>query len=364
MRKNKENDVFCGRVVLDVAAVRPDTEYDVTMPLRHSSCIYDRRKRGVIRLRFALHWFNERAAAISYFKPVRSRTESSPLVEGQPAIPCADPKTFRNVAVTVYGADLPGKYSRNAFRSTMREFNLYQQNLRLVLKTLLMDAMLYEKPYVSFYLFAAAMYCAYLNSVSMVPAFVVGYILILYIDMYKHFVEDENFNLGYKPLTLRELFDAVFIGKAKEGARYFDNIFVQKKTKKRRRRESHAIERLTARDDKGNGDESSDGEEIAALDHREFPFSEREAYPKFSVEDALAPGSGRRGKLSTVWLREAMDEELTHALSAFPSQVQLVASTDVYPCITRRHRPLKMRLGQVTKKKILRRTATEMTKLS
>jgi hypothetical protein len=37
----------------------------------------------------------------------------------QPTIPCGDPKTFRNVAVTVHGQDFPGKYTRGAFRATM-----------------------------------------------------------------------------------------------------------------------------------------------------------------------------------------------------------------------------------------------------
>jgi len=97
-RKNKENDVFCGRVAIDIASIRPNTEYDTTMPLRASAFIYDKRKRGVIRIRFSLHWFNERAAVISYFKSVRSLVDSCPLVEGQPTILCADPKTFRNVA--------------------------------------------------------------------------------------------------------------------------------------------------------------------------------------------------------------------------------------------------------------------------
>ena len=296
--KSKENDVFCGRVVIDVASIRPNTEYDTTLPLRASSFVYDKRKRGVIRIRFSLHWFSERAAVLSYFKSVTSLVESCPLVEGQPAIPCADPKTFRNVAVTVYGQDLPGKYSRNAFRATMREFNLYQQNIRLVVKVLVMDVMLYEKPWMSLYLFGAAMYCVLLSSVRMVPAFVFGYILILYIENYRHFVANKDFHLGYQPLTIMEIGKALILnsdhkGRTKEFC--FESANVEKLVRRRQGRASQRLPRLGSSEDFDNStsaDAADDGE-IKKMDHREFPFSERDAYPRFSVEDALAPGSNK-----------------------------------------------------------------------
>ena len=296
-RKNKENDVFCGRVAIDIASIRPDTAYDTTMPLRASAFVYDKRKRGVIRLRFSLHWFHERAAVISYFKSVRSLVDSCPLVEGQPAIPCADPKTFRNVAVTVYGQDLPGVYSRNAFRATMREFNLYQQNLRMVVKFLVLDAMLYEKPWMSLYLLGAAMYCILLNSVRMVPAFFVGYILILYIENYLRFVEDKDFHLGYKPLTIMEVLQALILNGHPQSGKpemFFQPANVQKLIRRRHGRPSPRLRRLGSNEDidASGPDEENDGE-IKPLDHREFPFSERDAYPRFLVEDALAPGSNK-----------------------------------------------------------------------
>jgi hypothetical protein len=125
--KKDKNDLFCGRIVLDLAALRPNTEYDVTLTLRASSFIYDRRPRGVIRLRFSLHWFSERAAVLSYLKNPRS------LAAGpggdSPSVLCGDPKTFCNVAITVHGQDLPGKYTRKAFQATMLEFNLSRLNL-------------------------------------------------------------------------------------------------------------------------------------------------------------------------------------------------------------------------------------------
>lgn len=70
--KKSEADTFCGRVAIDIPPLRPDTEYDVTFPLRVSSFIYDRRPRGVVRLRFSLHWFSERAAILSYLRRPRN----------------------------------------------------------------------------------------------------------------------------------------------------------------------------------------------------------------------------------------------------------------------------------------------------
>lgn len=129
-RKKSENDSFCGRVEIGMASLRPDTEYDVTLPLRASTFIYDRRPRGVVRLRISLHWFSERAAILSYLNAPRNAIATHQLFES-PSIPCADPKTFRNVAFTIHGQELPGKYTNKALQATMREFNLYQQNFRV-----------------------------------------------------------------------------------------------------------------------------------------------------------------------------------------------------------------------------------------
>jgi len=299
VRKNSENDVFCGRVVLDVAALRPDTDYDVTLPLRYSSFIYDRKPRGVIRIRFGLHWFNERAAVVSYLKSPKSMARGCPLVHGQPTIPCADPKTFRNLAVTVYGHDLPGKYSRDAFRATMREFNLYQQNVRQMVKILVLDAVMYEKPLVSLYLFVAGMHCALSSSVQMVPPFFVGYLLILLVLNHQHFVQRTSYNLGYKPLTLLEIAKGFFLHYKPETPN-FNQIFLQKRTKQRRMKSKGAQQLRRLESDEGN--ENKEEVEILPLDHREFPFADRDAYPKLSVEDAVVMNSkgSRRGTIVIV----------------------------------------------------------------
>ena len=300
-RTNKDNDVFCGRVAIDVATLRPNTEYDITFPLRASTLIYDRRPRGVIRLRFSLHWFSERGAVMSYFRSPKSIAKRSPLVEGQPSIPCADPRTFRNVAITVHGQDFPGKYTRNAFRATMRELNLYRMNLIQILKVSVKDAVLYQTPYISLYLFFSGMYCVYTSSIHLVPAICMGYIIILYLENYKHYVAESAYNLGYRPLTIFEIMKGLlFISSSADGdfEYHFDPILVQKRTKKRRNKNLAATKLRQLESKDGDGPNAKGEAEIEPLDHREFPFSEREAYPKMSVEDALAPkkGGSRRGK--------------------------------------------------------------------
>jgi hypothetical protein len=256
----------------------------VTFPLRHSTFVYDRRQRGVIRLRFSLHWFNERAAVISYFKNPKSIVMTSPLIQGQPTVPCADPKTFRNVAVTCHGIDLPGKYTRGAFRATMREFNLYQLNLRQVAKVMMLDAVLYERPLVSFYMFFAGMHCIIASSARLVPPYWVGFLLIQLILNHQYYVQGDGFNLGYRPLTLWEIGKALVYRTDREFP-CLEPAYIAKRTKQRKNK------------DKASKKEQKDGEDqVTEYDHREFPFSERDTYPKFAVEDALAPSTNSKAK--------------------------------------------------------------------
>ncbi len=107
---DKDNDDYAGRVAVDIAALRPNVDYDVTMPLRKSGTVYDRQPRGLIRIRVRLEWTRERAATLSYLPSMLSEIlanveEPYDLV----TIPCADTKSIRNVALTIYGEDLPGK---------------------------------------------------------------------------------------------------------------------------------------------------------------------------------------------------------------------------------------------------------------
>jgi hypothetical protein len=274
--RKEKNDEFLGRIVLDASALRPNTEYDVTFPLRLSSFVYDRRPRGVIRLRFSLHWFNERAVMLSYLKSPRSLSSESP--DHAPSIPCGDPKTFRNVALTVHGHDLPGKYSQKAFRATMREFALTQLNLRFLVKGLAKDMILYEKPLFSLYIFSTWMLCVYHNSAKLAPSFFVGYLIMNMISNYYYFNLSEQNNLGYTPLTIQEMANSLV---KDQDTGNMKPLLAKKKAKN-----------IAARPAPSVPDRSHPSiceiEDIEPMDHREFPFSERHEYRKFTVDDALA----------------------------------------------------------------------------
>lgn len=115
---DKDTDDFAGRVVINMASLRQNVQYDVNLPLKVSSTIYDQRKRGFVRLRFSLHWSDERFAVLSYLPKSFSTLPwvGDPTKSNTVTVPCADKKTLRNVTFTVFGEDLPSKFSRKAFR--------------------------------------------------------------------------------------------------------------------------------------------------------------------------------------------------------------------------------------------------------
>ena len=59
-------DDLAGRVVIDIARLRHSCTYDVVLPLRMSAQLYQRKKRGAVRLRFSLEWKTEKDVLYSY----------------------------------------------------------------------------------------------------------------------------------------------------------------------------------------------------------------------------------------------------------------------------------------------------------
>jgi Ca2+-dependent lipid-binding protein len=119
--RKRVKDEFAGRVVIDLARLRPRSTYDVTLPLRLSTHVYSRRRRGAIRLRFSLTWHAERDALLSYI-PSRIRVplpqNSRPNLDV--VVLCSDQKAFRNIAITVHGTNLPGKFTFQQMRGMYR----------------------------------------------------------------------------------------------------------------------------------------------------------------------------------------------------------------------------------------------------
>jgi hypothetical protein len=183
--------------------------------------------------------------------------------------------------MTVHGSDLPGKYTQKAFRATMREFALAQLNLRFLIKGLAKDMILYEKPLFSLYIFSTWMLCVYHNSVKFAPSFFVGYLIMNMISNYFYFNLSEQNNLGYTPLTIREM--AGSLVKEQETGN-MKPLLAKKKAK------NIAARRASWAPGPSHPSigEAEDVQDIEPVDHREFPFSERDEYRKFTVDDALA----------------------------------------------------------------------------
>lgn len=120
------NDDFAGRVVIDIARLRPNSVYDIFLPLRFYQNVYVNKPRGVIHLRLRVEWINERKALLSYFNLPQKTDHLGNVV----TVNCADLKAFRNVVLTVQGRDIPGRYDAMVKKGLMKEMNLY----KLVLK--------------------------------------------------------------------------------------------------------------------------------------------------------------------------------------------------------------------------------------
>jgi len=97
---DKDVDDYAGRVVINIASLRHGVQYDVNLPLKASTMVYDQRPRGVLRVRFSLYWSDERAAVLSYLPWNKSDLPwvNDPSRVQFMSIPCADSKTLRNVA--------------------------------------------------------------------------------------------------------------------------------------------------------------------------------------------------------------------------------------------------------------------------
>ncbi len=214
---DKEHDDYIGRSVVDIATLRPNTDYDVALPLLSSGTVYDPKPRGVVRLRFHLTWTQPSAAFLSYIPSAMNevfvdRDESADLV----TIPCAEPKSSRNVAYTVHGEDLPGKYSKKAFRAINRELNLYKFQTPMAFKRTLVHLMTYEKPFASGYLFIGWMAILYYRLYHLVPSYIVSIALLIHIINYFDLALNSKINSGFEPLSANEIFNTMVNGSLPE----------------------------------------------------------------------------------------------------------------------------------------------------
>lgn len=105
------SDDFIGRLVIDIPQLQSKSGLiDITLPLRDSSRVYNKKKLGSVRLRLQLNWkeLGERAALLSYLpQNVSTISERMKAPESNPVvIACPDSKSFQNIVCTVYGKDV------------------------------------------------------------------------------------------------------------------------------------------------------------------------------------------------------------------------------------------------------------------
>jgi len=186
----KEDDDFIGRVVIDTPQLQSGFSYDITLPLRHTSKTYYRRKLGCVRLRLELHWTaGERAALLSYIPKspsvITRRITNRPL-EPTTTIKCPDAKSFASVALTVYGEDVPGKYSAHIKNATSREATLINKLMFYQAKKIGRDIATWKNPLLSMYIFWAWMYMVVYNAIDNVPSFVLS---LLFIALLRNYVK-------------------------------------------------------------------------------------------------------------------------------------------------------------------------------
>ncbi len=136
----RDNDDFAGRVVVDIARMRPNSVYDVFFPLRLYQNAYVRIARGAIHLRLRIEWNNEKKALLSYLKLPKNTEQLGNSV----TVSCSDQKAFRNVVLTVHGKDIPGRYNTTVQRALQREMKLYKLVIQVRHCRFLFDA---SKPF-------------------------------------------------------------------------------------------------------------------------------------------------------------------------------------------------------------------------
>jgi X-X-X-Leu-X-X-Gly heptad repeat protein len=306
-------DDFAGRVVVDLARLRPASTYDVTLPLRLSTHVYSKRRRGAIRLRFTLDWNSERAALLSYIpKKIRIPLPQNSKPNTDTTVLCADPKAFRNIAITVHGAHLPGRFTFPQMRATIREFSFTRKYIFMTLRQHLREMRMWIYPSLSAFVFCAWMHCVYANAFSKVPAYLVVYQLLLLMQTYVKYGIDGPAQCGFIPPSWEEMFMALFNGNPNRHAIEPLEFGLRPLPFGRRRPSDNTTDtigmstvdgemldyRIVTHEPKGKAVFRMLGFKTASAkeDHLEFPFANGADYPKYTVKECLVERKGVHAK--------------------------------------------------------------------
>ncbi|KAL3942604.1 MAG: hypothetical protein SGBAC_003236 [Bacillariaceae sp.] len=271
-KSSLKKDEFIGRVVIDVARLRPGCVYDITLPLRQSAHVFGREPRGSIRLRIHLHWESERAAVASYLPDLDDHQPLKNLLSpnDQHQIHCVDDRAFRNVAQVVHGKDMQGKFSMSVMKATVREFNFLRIHyFRYLRKRELYNLRWWIHPFISGFVFLAWMHAVYANTVRYVPAHFVTFLLL---HLYKNYV---NYAMhcghGFLGPSIEELLKALIYGTSDNPKKYIEPLNMERDEQPQ---ESISLERRSTDDSSGEldlfdsdsnmGDAASDGQPMAS----------------------------------------------------------------------------------------------------
>ncbi|KAG7338763.1 C2 domain containing protein [Nitzschia inconspicua] len=299
-----EKDDFAGRVVIELSRLRPRSTYDVTLPLRMSSQVYSRVPRGSLRLRFSLEWHSERAALLSYIpRTIRPPTKHRP--KDDVTVLCADEKAFRNIAMTVHGVDMPGKFSPQLFKACMRELNFTRKVAMNTIRDLSIELLLWRNPVVSGMVFWAWIHCVHNGSLSLMPCYVAVFLVLAMMRTYALYGSDGPIQQGFIPPSFEEML-AVLIPKRTANAMSPIQLRTLKSSGKRSLTSANSPNKITrvplTHQQQGKWlfrlfDFSSDVGSQTDPEHydMEFPFSQglRDpitgdlCYRKFGVHDSL-----------------------------------------------------------------------------
>ena len=287
-------DDFIGRIVIDMARLRHKSTYDVTLPLRMSTHAYCRRKRGAIRLRFTLNWKSEKGVLFSYIpKKIKFTLPQNAKPNTSTTIACADPKAFRNVAITVHGHHLSGRFTFHKIQAAIREMNFTRNYVMDTITQEIKDTRTWVNPTISCYVFCAWMHCIYANKCSLVPGYIVLYAVLQLMRTYAMFLVQGPMSEGFLPPTWEEMFHALITPRTTtsfeplhlyhdDGANapadhYSENTHIK----------THEPKGLFLLKSLGFLPRNEACDEKRNL-HLEFPFADGETYTRFTIRESVA----------------------------------------------------------------------------
>lgn len=208
---------FIGHVVIDVCRLRPGSTYDVTLPLRRSKHVFTREPQGSIRVRLHLEWTSERSAVMSYLpKSFGGTVNWQKQANTKNTINCVDDRAARNVAHTLHGIHMPGKFDMTLLKSTIREFHWTRIHLLRYCKNREIYHLQYwVYPSISGFVFLAWMHAVYFNTVRYVPGHLVVFLLLHLLKNYAYYAMDSPLQNGFLAPSLEELYWALISGTKK-----------------------------------------------------------------------------------------------------------------------------------------------------